>query len=90
MACFTYALGYPLLDIRNNGNRLFRVGSDATFVKPIAQMGNGGPSWQIGTGSPEGVYTAPVGSFFSRTDGGAVTSFYVKESGTGNTGWIAK
>lgn len=43
-----------------------------------------------GTGSPEGVYAAPVGSQFIRTDGGAGTSFYVKESGTGNTGWVAK
>jgi hypothetical protein len=43
-----------------------------------------------GTGSPEGVHTAPVGSFFQRTDGGAGTSFYVKEVGAGNTGWVAK
>lgn len=43
-----------------------------------------------GSGSPEGVVTAPVGAFYSRTDGGAGTSFYVKESGTGNTGWVAK
>jgi len=43
-----------------------------------------------GTGSPEGVVTAPIGSRFSRTDGGAITSLYVKESGTGNTGWVAK
>lgn len=43
-----------------------------------------------GTGTPEGAVTAPVGSFFSRTDGGAATTLYVKESGAGNTGWIAK
>jgi len=43
-----------------------------------------------GSGTPEAVITAPVGSTFSRTDGGAGTSFYVKESGAGNTGWIAK
>ena len=43
-----------------------------------------------GSGSPEGAVTAPVGSIFLRSDGGAGTSFYVKESGTGNTGWIAK
>jgi hypothetical protein len=46
--------------------------------------------WTSGSGSPEGVVTAVVGSFYSRTDGGAGTSFYVKESGTGNTGWAAK
>jgi hypothetical protein len=43
-----------------------------------------------GTGSPEDNLSATVGSTFHRTDGGASTSFYVKESGTGNTGWIAK
>jgi len=43
-----------------------------------------------GTGTPEGSATAPVGSIFLRTDGGSGTSFYVKESGTGNTGWVAK
>jgi hypothetical protein len=43
-----------------------------------------------GTGTPEGVVTAGVGSTFRRTDGGVNTTFYVKESGTGNTGWIAK
>ena len=46
--------------------------------------------WYVGAGSPESAVTARVGSFYSRTDGGAVTSFYVKESGTGNTGWVAK
>jgi Tfp pilus assembly major pilin PilA len=45
---------------------------------------------QMGTGTPEGAITASVGSTFRRTDGGASTTFYVKESGTGNTGWIAK
>jgi hypothetical protein len=43
-----------------------------------------------GSGSPEGVVAAPVGSLYSRTDGGAGTTLYVKESGSANTGWIAK
>jgi hypothetical protein len=43
-----------------------------------------------GSGTPEGAITAPVGSIFMRTDGGAGTSFYVKQSGTGNTGWVGK
>jgi hypothetical protein len=45
---------------------------------------------QIGVGSPEGVLTAPVGVLYLRTNGGAATTLYVKESGTGNTGWVAK
>jgi hypothetical protein len=43
-----------------------------------------------GTGSPQGVVTAPVGSIYLRTDGGAATTLYVKESGIGATGWVAK
>lgn len=43
-----------------------------------------------GVGSPEGVVTAPIGSVFLRTDGGATTTLYVKTSGAGNTGWTAK
>jgi hypothetical protein len=44
----------------------------------------------VGTGSPETVVNANVGSLFLRKDGGAGTTLYVKESGTGSTGWIAK
>jgi len=43
-----------------------------------------------GTGTPESVVTAPIGSIFLRTDGSTNTTLYVKESGTGNTGWAAK
>jgi len=54
------------------------------------ELGTSGPRVFAGTGSPEGVHVAPVGSLFLRSNGGAATSFYVKESGTGNTGWVAK
>lgn len=50
----------------------------------------GGITWTSGSGSPEGVVTAPVGSLYSRSDGGLLTSLYVKESGAGNTGWVGK
>jgi len=43
-----------------------------------------------GVGTPEGAVTAPVGTLYSRLDGGASTTLYVKQSGTGNTGWVAK
>lgn len=43
-----------------------------------------------GTGSPEGAVTAGVGSLYLRRDGGAGTTLYIKESGTGNTGWVGK
>jgi hypothetical protein len=53
-------------------------------------VGSGSIVIRSGTGSPETVVAAPVGSLFLRSDGGAVTTLYVKESGTGNTGWVAK
>lgn len=43
-----------------------------------------------GAGSPEGVVIATPGSLYSRTDGGAGTTLYVKTSGTGAVGWTAK
>ena len=48
------------------------------------------PITKSGMGSPEGVLTANQGSIFMRTDGGAGTTFYVKETGSGNTGWVGK
>jgi hypothetical protein len=70
---------------------------DSATISNIAQVGSvkygsaGGPQDLYGTGSPLNVVSAPVGSTFRRTDGGANTSFYVKESGgTGSTGWVGK
>lgn len=53
-------------------------------------IGSGGAGVYAGNMSPEGVLSASVSSTFQRRDGGAVTAFYVKESGSGNTGWVAK
>ena len=41
-----------------------------------------------GEGTPEGSISALVGSVYFRTDGGAGTTLYLKESGSGNTGWV--
>ena len=58
----------------------------ATEFRP----GAGAVIWTSGAGTPEGAVTAPVGSMYTSTNGGAGTTLYVKESGTGNTGWVAK
>ena len=50
----------------------------------------GTPSIYAGSGTPESSQTAVVGSLYMRSDGGESTSLYVKESGTGDTGWVAK
>ena len=44
----------------------------------------------VGTGSPETVVTAGMGSLYLNKSGGAGTTLYVKQSGSGNTGWIGK
>lgn len=74
--------------------------SDAGTTPKIGLFGNNGylvfgddgatqVSFRSGSGSPEGVVTAVIGSLYSRTDGGTDTAVYRKESGTGNTGWVA-
>lgn len=76
--------------------------SNVASIKPEKGSGGGssrnvqyhttetGVFWSSGSGSPESAVTAPVGSIYTRTDGGASTTLYVKESGSGNTGWVAK
>ena len=54
---------------------------DATFALILSGPGN--PNGRGDT-------SAPVGSMYLRTDGGAGATLFVKESGVGNTGWIAK
>lgn len=77
-----------LMDLRNNGNQLFKFGA-VGLTRPLMTLGNGGPTISTGTGSPDTVVTAPVGSIFLRTDGATnVTVLYVKRTGTGNSGWF--
>lgn len=67
------------------------VGSFVNQMPTNTRVGSqNGPGVFSGSGSPEGAVSAPPGSFYLRADGGSGTSFYVKESGTGNTGWVAK
>lgn len=63
---------------------------DSVTSSSFVKIGSSGVGIWSGSGSPEGVTTAPVGSMYLRSDGGAGTSLYVKQSGTGNTGWAAK
>jgi hypothetical protein len=50
---------------------------------------NSNARFYSGTGTPLGVVSAYPGSIFLRTDGGAGTSIYIKESDVGgSTGWV--
>ena len=76
-------------------------GSSAALILDDTNVSSGALAWgqmptihcaiYSGTGSPNGVVTANVGSLFLRQDGGSSTTLYVKESGTAtNTGWVGK
>jgi hypothetical protein len=56
----------------------------------ITSLTAGLANWITGFGSPNGVITAPTGSVYTNLNGGSLSTLYVKESGSGNTGWIAK
>ena len=63
------------------------------FLRRVVVSVNGLDDTRVltGVGSPEGVVTASVGRLYTRTDGGAGTTLYVKESGVNtSTGWTAK
>jgi hypothetical protein len=70
-----------------------RTIADRLYLKTQNDGGNTG--WQetivAGAGDPNGAVTANIGAVFLRRDGGAGTTFYVKESGSGtNMGWVGK
>ena len=56
----------------------------------ITSLTAGLANWITGFGSPNGVVTAKTGSIYTNLNGGSLSTLYVKESGSGNTGWIAK
>jgi hypothetical protein len=61
-----------------------RLSDDSNFA-PVQSL-----YIRFGSGSPEGVVTAPTGATYHRTDGGSGSSYYVKESGAGANGWVGK
>ena len=73
----------------SNQNITWKINSQ-TGKAEFQLIKNGLITWHTGVGAPEGVILAVVGSMYTRTDGGAGTTLYIKESGTSNTGWVAK
>ncbi len=63
-----------------NGAGVLRITSDAAPEGVIST---------IGTGSPEGVIAAPPGSDYRNLAGGVGSTFWVKQTGTVATGWVA-
>lgn len=88
-----FQLGGSVTNTLTLDNSLNVTANAGNFIIGTAGKGftlPGGITWTSGSGSPEGVVTAPVGSLYSRSDGGLLSSLYVKESGSGNTGWVGK
>lgn len=77
---------YTMREIANAGGPQFE--DPITAAVGAVRLGNTGARVQVGAGTPEGTVSAPVGSLFLRTDGGASTTVYAKESGASTTGWV--
>lgn len=76
-----------------NDNQSYPWYQSRAFYKDVLfGDGSAAPAASVssGYGSPEGVKNASPGSIYMNMSGGAGTSFYVKQSGTGNTGWVGK
>lgn len=81
---------YPVID-----GRAMRTGQDV-IVAPVngtlvvlGPVIGAGPDIYVCTGTPEGQIPSAIGSICLRTDGGAGTSLYVKESGANTLfGWV--
>jgi len=85
-------------EVFNNTTKTFGV-SNSGSVTTLSNIVCGGTIIRLGTttvdvttgaGTPESVVTANQGSIYLRNNGGAAQGLYVKESGSGNTGWVAK
>ena len=77
-----------ILQMSKDSSVVGNIHTNATNNRMAIGMGAGVTFFiTSGTGSPEGVISAAVGSLYMRLDGGAGTSLYVKSSGSGNTGW---
>ena len=68
------------VQLHAGGTGHLRIVSDAEAI---------GAMELIGRNSPQGAVTAPPGSTFRNLNGGVGSSFYVKQTGTGTTGWAA-
>lgn len=83
-----YEVDATVTATRCNRNDYVFDTTKATAVALLLQNNSGALIDEAGTGAPS--LAAAVGSIWRRTDGGAATTLYVKESGTSTTGWVGK
>ena len=80
------AIDAPLSITRSTGKTtLGSVGATAGL-----ELGSSGPRVMSGTGSPEGVVTAPVGSTWIDTAATTGAIKWIKAAGSGSSGWVVE
>lgn len=74
-----------------NGDTQSRITIDAQGLIKRGPGGSTAPDvvHATVTGTPEGATTSNIGGVAQRRDGAAGSALYLKETGTGNTGWVA-
>jgi len=77
------------LELDMNSNLITNLPAPTAPTHPV-RLQDITSTYLTGTGSPEGVVTASVGIIYTDSTGGVGTTLYIKESGSGNTGWAAK
>ncbi len=75
------------VDIRLDGSSTWKGPLTIDMAAPAIALGASGPKILVGTGSPEGAVTAPVGSRWTDTAATTGAVEWIKATGTGSTGW---
>lgn len=81
----------PTVALQDNaGSGVAQVDGDGTFRPIRIRFFNSPSGVRGGSGSPEGVVTAPVGFVYLQDDAGSTDPvIWFKQTGSGNTGWVA-
>jgi hypothetical protein len=82
------ASGTTTLRSAGNGDLTLRPRGSGTLRLANGTEATGATS-TIGRGTPEGTVAAPQGSDYRNLNGGPGATFWIKQSGTGPTGWVA-
>lgn len=86
-AALTGSCDFQNNDLRGNTVAPVTIGSGSYGTG--VRIGDN-PGWTNGPGTPEGVVVAPRGTVYRRSDGASADQvLYVKNSASGNTGWVA-
>ena len=82
------ATGGAAIRSTNNADVQLHAGGTG-HLRIVSDAETTGAMELIGRNTPQGAVSAPPGSTYRNLNGGVGSSFYVKQSGTGTTGWAA-